>query len=61
LKIHSPTYRDINIDFDFASQFPEDGDLLDQVVTIVDDHLDDSANVDSGPPDGSELGSKQSH
>jgi hypothetical protein len=49
LKRHNPAYRDVNIDLDFASQLLEDGDLLDQVITIIDDHQDSSANLDTGP------------
>jgi hypothetical protein len=51
LKGHSPVYRDVHVDFNIASQLPEDGDLLDQVTTIVDDRQDGSAPLDTGPLD----------
>jgi len=53
LKDHSSAYRDAHIDFNLASQLPEDGDLLDQVTTIVDDGQDADA-LDTGPPDSHE-------
>ena len=53
MKDHSPAYRDAHIDFNLASQLPEDGDLLDQVTTIVDDGQDADA-LDTSPPDSHE-------
>ena len=53
MKDHSPAYHDAHIDFNLASQLPEDGDLLNQVTMIVDDSQD-TDTLDTGPPDSYE-------
>ncbi|KAN0072017.1 hypothetical protein V8E54_009746 [Elaphomyces granulatus] len=49
-----PAYYDIRIDADASSQLPEDGNVLDDILTM-DDDLDGSDAGDSGPPDGEGL------
>jgi hypothetical protein len=46
LKQNCPTYHDIRIDADALSQLPEDGNVLDDILTM-DDDLDGSDAGDS--------------
>ena len=54
LKRNCPAYRDILIDANALSQLPEDGNVLDDILTL-DDDLDGGDAIDSGPPDGEGL------
>ncbi|KAN0068857.1 hypothetical protein V8E54_013026 [Elaphomyces granulatus] len=54
LQRNCPAYRDILIDADALSQLPEDGNVLDDILTL-DDDLDGGDATDSDPPDGEGL------